>query len=302
MRRYPEMEHVPHDWQRMGGEGRVFPPDPLHSGPFVWSAMAILYGKNLEINDVQTRTLQTIAGLPEKSIRISAAVDPYSRGEHSLTTTQVGNQMAFSLHSPKDGHQKPFSTLLYSQGKQPYTLAIDFAEVDLHALRLSKSVHRDTYFFWTYSDVLQRELRNGVQTVFVQELKKHAAEYPALRRAVLEATSLSLSGLVLLYSQLAALNTGSGYNAELGGVGISATAGVYVFLNTIITLMPFAERMLNAKDPLTQQDVHYLMERLREYGLADLFTPGALTRSVAGPLRALEQFEETFIRPIHSLQ
>lgn len=286
----------------MGGEGRVFPTEPLSSGPFVWSAIAIWYGKNLEINHTHTRTLQTLANVPEKSIRISAAVDPHSQGEPSLLNTQVGNQLAFSLRSPGDVHQKPLSALHQGQGKQPYTLAIDFAEMDRHAFRVSKSVQRDPYFFWTYSDVLQRELQNGVKTVFVQELIKHGKEYPAVRRAVLEATSLSISGLVLLYSQLAAFSTKAGYNAELGGLGISATAGVYVLLNALITLVPFAERMFTAKNPLTQEDVLYLTERLREYGLADLFTPGALTRSVIDPIQRLDQFDETFIRPTQSLR
>jgi len=302
MHAFPEKEDASQAWQCMGGEGRVFPTEPLSSGPFVWSAIAILYGKNLEINHTHTRTLQTLANVPEKSIRISAAVDPHSQGEPRLLNTQVGNQLAFSLRSPGDVQQKPLSALHQGQGKQPYTLAIDFAEMDRHAFRLSQSVQRDPYFFWTYSDVLRQELHNGIKTVFVQEIKKHIHEYPALRRAVLETATLSLSGLVLLYSQLAALSAGTGYNEALGGLGISATAGVYVLLNSIITLMPFAERMLKSKDPLTQQDVHYLTERLKEYGLADLLTPGALTRAVVHPFQGLEHFDESFIRPVDSVR
>lgn len=300
MAKSKELEpYIDSTWHTMSGEGVAYPKTLQTSGPFVWSAPAILYGKKIQMSDRETTQLAEQLHLVQETIRITALdvhnLDPVvTKGAKEL-----GTQLAFSLRE-KESNPPALRSKFYPGGSgQRHTIAINFDELDKAAMIHSKSPRRDRMFFWAYSDVFQYELEQGLKQVYFHELQQHADVLPEVRRAALEALNLSLTGLTWLAMQIANFSQTPDhrYNPELGAASLAAAAGIHVLLSGIVTLMPIIERLLKSRADSTSQDLQYLADRIQEYGLQDIFLPAELQRTFLQPLRMLQTNQTPFIRP-----
>ena len=283
----------------MGGEGKWYPKELQSSGPFVWSAQAILYAKHLSMSDVQTEKLRKIVSFAPKSILITSLNEPDEKIEQKGDVQQQGSQLLFREVKTTSPKQTRLSRYIPPSGTQQGMIAINFEAIEDISSQQTRSIERSKEFFSKYAEIVQQVLQQELAVAYMNELTAHADQYPEIRRASKELLTSSATALTFLVAQSLnmAESLGGHHQAEKYLLTTGLTVAFHGILSTILNVYPFIEKHRHPQNLSANKEVDYIQQRMQAFGILDTFLPTEFVRTFIRPYYSAKNFDATFIKP-----